>query len=265
MPEASSVSARVSRGRVPAHREVAGWIPGPAGGVPLSAATYGAHNGAMEAEQPAIIRVIVADDHPVVRGGLIALLSTLDGVEVAGEVGDGRAVLREVALTRPDVVVMDLRMPMLDGVEATRRITAEHPGVGVLVLTMFDEDALVNAALAAGARGYLLKGAGPHEIERAIRAVASGEAIFSREVAERVLRQVTPVLERMPLPQLSAREREVAELVARGLPNAVIAERLGLALKTVGNHMSAIFLKLGVATRAEAIVLARDAGLGRGA
>ena len=235
------------------------------GACPYRAARAGAHNGAMQADQPAPIRVVVADDHPVVRGGLIALLSTLEGVEVAAEAGDGRSALREVALTRPDVVVMDLRMPEVDGVEATRRITAEYPGIGVLVLTMFDEDALVADALAAGARGYLLKGAAPSEIERAIRAVASGEAIFSREVADRVLRRMSPDPLRMPLPQLSARERDVAELVARGLSNTVIAERLALAPKTVGNHMSAIFLKLGVATRAEAIVLARDAGLGRGA
>lgn len=210
------------------------------------------------------IRVVLADDHPVVRGGLIALLGTLPGIEVVAEVGTGAAAVRESALQRPDVVVMDLRMPDLDGVEATRRITTQHPEVAVLVLTMFDEDALIANALAAGARGYLLKGAEQDEIERAIRAVASGDAIFSSTVAERVLRRVQPEAAAAPLPQLTPREREVTELLARGLPNAAIAERLALAPKTVGNHISAIFLKLGVATRSEAIVLARTAGLGAG-
>ena len=153
-------------------------------------------------------------------------------------------------------------MPGLDGVEATRRIATEYPGVAVLVLTMFDEDELIVDAVAAGARGYLLKGAEPEEIERAIRAVASGEAIFSREVATKVLQRMSPVSHSAPLPALTAREREVLDLIARGLSNAVIADRLGLAAKTVGNHISTIFLKLGVATRAEAIVVAREAGLG---
>lgn len=207
------------------------------------------------------IRVLLADDHPVVRGGLVALLDTLDAIEVVGQAGDGAAALREVALTRPDVVVMDLRMPLVDGVEATRRILAGFPGTAILVLTMFDEDALIADALAAGARGYLLKGAGQEEIERAIRSVAAGDAIFSREIADRVLHRATAPAQRA-LPQLTDRERQITDLLAAGLPNAVIAERLGIAPKTVGNHISAIFLKLGVATRAEAIVLAREAGLG---
>jgi DNA-binding NarL/FixJ family response regulator len=208
------------------------------------------------------LRVVVADDHPVVRGGLVALLSTLEGVEVVAQAGTGADALRETALQRPDVVVMDLRMPGLDGVEATRRIATEYPGVAVLVLTMFDEDELIVDAVAAGARGYLLKGAEPEEIERAIRAVASGEAIFSREVATKVLQRMSPASRPTPLPALTVREREVLDLIARGLSNAVIADRLGLAAKTVGNHISTIFLKLGVATRAEAIVIAREAGLG---
>ncbi|MGB4778937.1 response regulator [Microbacterium sp.] len=209
-----------------------------------------------------VTRIVLADDHPVVRSGLVALLETLPGIEVVGQAGDGEAAVREVALTRPDVVVMDLRMPRLDGVEATRRIVADYPDVAVLVLTMFDEDALVADALAAGARGYLLKGAEQHEIERAIRAVAAGGAIFSRDVASRVLRRVTPEPTARPLPQLTPRERDVADLIAAGLSNTAISERLTLAPKTVGNHVSAIFLKLGVATRAEAIVRAREAGMG---
>ena len=211
-----------------------------------------------------MIRVLVANDHPVVRGGVIALLNTLDGVEVVGEVGSGLAAVRETALLRPHVVVMDLRMPELDGVEATRRITSEYPGTAVLVLTMFDEDVLVSEALEAGARGYFLKGAEPDEIERAIRAVASGDAIFGRDIAHRVLGRMSPVRPAVQFPALSAREREILDLIAGGMSNSAIAERIDRAPKTVGNHISAIFLKLGVASRAEAIVLARDAGLGRG-
>lgn len=214
--------------------------------------------------QPAI-RVVLADDHPVVRGGLAALLATLPGIEVVAQVGDGGAALREVALTGPDVVVMDLHMPGVDGVEATRRIARDHPGTAVLVLTMFDEDRSIAEAMRVGARGYLLKVAEQEEIERAIRAVAAGEVIFSGAVAGRVLSRLSaePPVPAALVP-LSAREREVLDLVAAGLANGTIAARLGLAHKTVGNHITSIFGKLGVATRAEAIVLARDAGLGRG-
>lgn len=213
---------------------------------------------------PDPIRVLLADDHPVVRGGLSALFDTIDGIVVVAEAEDGETAIRETALHRPDVVVMDLRMPGIDGVAATRRISTDFPETAVLMLTMFDEDALIAAALSAGARGYLLKGADQAEIERAIRAVGSGDAIFSRGVAERVLRRVTPDAPARPLPQLTARERDVTDLLAAGLSNAAIADRLTLATKTVGNHVSAIFLKLRVATRAEAIVLARQAGLGQG-
>ena len=208
------------------------------------------------------VRVLLADDHPVVRGGLVALIDTLPGIDVVGQAGDGAQALRETALRRPDVVIMDLRMPVLDGVESTRRIVRDFPGVAVLVLTMFDEDALIADALSAGARGYLLKGAEQDEIERAIRAVASGEAIFSRQVAAAVLRRISPEQPRRALKDLTPRELEVTDLLAAGLSNAAIAARLCLAPKTIGNHISAIFLKLGVATRSEAIVLARNAGLG---
>lgn len=199
---------------------------------------------------------------PVVRRGLTALLGTLSGVEVVAEAGTGGEAVRAVAACRPDVVVMDLRMPDMDGVEATRRILHSHPGTAVLVLTMFDEDDLVADALRAGARGYLLKGAEQEEIERALRAVAAGDAIFSRAVAGRVLGRASSDRQAAVLPGLSSREREVLDLIATGMPNAAIAERLHLAPKTVGNHISAIFVKLGVSSRAEAIVLARDAGLG---
>ena len=209
------------------------------------------------------IRVLLADDHPVVRRGLSALLGTLDGVTVVGQAGTGAETIKEVALTRPDVVIMDLRMPVLDGVAATERITHDFPEVAVLVLTMFDEDALVADALRAGARGYLLKGAEQDEIERAIRAVARGDVIFTQAVAARVLGQVSAQPPTPVLAQLSPREREVLDQIATGAGNAVVADRLGLSPKTVGNHISSIFAKLGVATRAEAIVIAKDAGLGQ--
>ena len=211
---------------------------------------------------PEPIRVVVADDHPVVRSGLASLFGTLEGIVVVAEAENGEAAIRETAIHRPDVVVMDLRMPGTDGVAATLRITTDFPETAVLVLTMYDEDTMIAAAISAGARGYLLKGADQAEIERAIRAVSSGDAIFSREVAERVIRRVTPNIPALALPQLTAREREVTELLAEGLSNSSIAGRLALAPKTVGNHISSIFLKLGVATRAEAIVFAREAGLG---
>ena len=208
------------------------------------------------------VRVLLADDHPVVRGGLAALLGSLPGVVVVGEAGTGTAAVRETALTRPDVVIMDLRMPELDGVEATRQIVGAHPGVAVLVLTMFDEDAMVAQAVRAGARGYLVKGAEQDEIERAIRTVAAGGVVVAGEVAGALLGRLARP-EEAPFPALTDRERQVLDRMAGGAGNAAIAAALGMAPKTVGNHVSAIFAKLAVATRAEAIVLARDAGLGR--
>jgi DNA-binding NarL/FixJ family response regulator len=158
---------------------------------------------------------------------------------------------------------MDLRMPGMGGVETTRRIVRDHPATAVLVLTMFDDDRQVAEALRAGARGYLVKGAEQDEIERAVRAVANGDAIFGSTVAGRVLQGLGGDSGRPLLAALSPRERDVLDLVAAGVSNATVAERLRLAPKTVGNHISAIFLKLGVASRSEAIVIARDAGLGR--
>jgi DNA-binding NarL/FixJ family response regulator len=200
----------------------------------------------------AVIRVVLADDHPVVRGGLRALLESLPAYEVVGEAVDGDAAVREVQLTRPDVVLMDVQMPGVDGLEATRRIRAATPDVAVLVLTMFDDDDTVFAAMKAGAQGYLLKGAEQGEIDRAIRAVVAGEAIFGPGVADDV-----------PFPELTDREREVLDLVAGGHRNAAIAEELFLSPKTVANHISSIFAKLAVADRSAAIVRARDEGMGR--
>jgi DNA-binding NarL/FixJ family response regulator len=209
------------------------------------------------------IRVLLADDHPVVRGGLAALLDSLPGMAVVGQAGTGRAAVRETALSRPDVVIMDLRMPELDGVEATRQIVRAHPDVAVLVLTMFDEDSMVTEALQAGARGYLVKGAEQAEIERAIRTVAGGGVVVSSEVAGALLGRLNRPAQTVPFPELTERERQVLDRMASGAGNATIAAALGLAPKTVGNHISSVFAKLAVGTRAEAIVLARDAGLGR--
>ena len=207
------------------------------------------------------IRVLIVDDHPVVRGGLAALLGTLDAIEVVGDAADGLEAVREATLLRPDVVILDLRMPGIDGVEASRRITAALPGTAVLVLSMVDDDDLVSAALAAGARGYLVKGAQPDEIEQAVRAVARGAAVLSPEVAATVLNRAGGATASRGFPQLTSREREVLTLISRGRSNAAIAAELVIAPKTVGNHVSAIFLKLGVATRAEAIATARDGGI----
>jgi DNA-binding NarL/FixJ family response regulator len=209
------------------------------------------------------IRVVLADDHVVVRRGLAVLLGTLPGISVVGEADDGRQAIEEVARHRPDVVVMDLRMPGMDGVEATREIVRDFPSTSVLVLTMFSEDTLVTQAMRAGARGYLLKTADQFEIERALHAVAAGQAIFSSGVAHRVLRRVGDGDEDNSFSKLSPREREILDALATGVSNAAIATRLFLSQKTVANHLSAIFMKLGVSSRGEAIVIARDAGLGR--
>ena len=211
----------------------------------------------------ALIRVVLVDDHPVVLGGLRALLDSLPDFEVVGQATDGEAGVREVVLTKPDVVLMDIRMPGIDGLEATRRIRESTEGVAVLVLTMFDDDDTVFGAMRAGAQGYLLKGADQVEIDRAIRAVVAGEAIFSPGVAQRVLGYfAAPPPVAAPFPELTAREREVLDLMAAGERNQVIADRLFLSPKTVANHISSIFVKLAVADRSAAIVRARREGLG---
>ena len=216
--------------------------------------------------EAAPIRILVADDHPVVRGGLVALLRTIAGFEVVGEAADGESALREVQLTRPDIVLMDVRMPGLDGVEATRRIRAAVPATRVLMLTMYDDDATVMTAMQAGAQGYLLKEAEQEEIVRAVRGVIAGEAIFGPGVAERVLGYFsgsgTPSSPAYPFPELTERERVVLELLARGRRTSEIAAALFLSPKTVANNMTSIFAKLQVAGRAEAIVRAHEGGLG---
>ncbi len=212
-----------------------------------------------------MIRVLLADDHPVFRHGLAALISALPDLEVVAEAATGLDAVRLAAEVAPDVVVMDLNMPGLNGVEATRRVTRAHPETAVLVLTMFEDDDSVFAAMRAGARGYLVKGADSPEVLRAITAVAQGEAIFGPSVARRVLGYLTrplSVQDERVFPDLTSREREVLDLLAAGLGNAAIATRLSLSPKTVRNNVSSIFTKLQVADRAEAIVRARRAGLG---
>ncbi len=211
------------------------------------------------------VRVLLVDDHPVFRHGLRALLDALPEVVVVAEGTDGREAVALAAEHRPDVVIMDLQMPGLDGVAATREIVAASPEVGVLVLTMFDDDDSVFSAMRAGARGYLVKGADSPDVLRAVTAVARGEAIFGPGVAERVLGYLTRPLsayDEVAFPTLTAREREVLSLIAAGLGNNQIATRLVLSPKTVRNNVSSIFAKLQVADRSEAIVRARRAGLG---
>ena len=210
-----------------------------------------------------MVRVVLADDHPVVRDGLRLLFASLPEVEVVGEAATGRQAVREAVLTQPDVVVMDLRMPDTDGVEATRELRRVAPGVAVLILTMMDDDDSLFAAIRAGARGYVLKGASQEEIARAITAVASGEAIFGPGIAQRALRLLSePPTTPTPFPTLTHRERDVLDLIAEGQSNSAIAGRLGLSIKTVGNHISSVFAKLQVEGRPDAIVRARKAGLG---
>ncbi|WP_433514622.1 response regulator [Nonomuraea sp. CA-143628] len=213
------------------------------------------------------IRVLLADDHPVYRDGLAVLLGSIPGIEVVGTAANGAEAVERAAESQPDVVVMDVRMPGLDGIEATRRVVADSPHIAVVVLTMSEEDATLFAAMRAGARGYLLKGANQAEIVRAITAVAHGEAIFGPAVARRVADfftgNATGRSDDPAFPQLTPREREILSLVAAGRSNAQIASALFLSPKTVRNNVSNIFAKLHVADRAEAIVRARDAGLGR--
>jgi DNA-binding NarL/FixJ family response regulator len=212
-----------------------------------------------------VTTVLIADDHPLVLSGLRALLETLEGIEVVGEAADGRQAVSLALSLRPDVVVMDLQMPEVDGVEATRQIVSRLPGAAVLVLTMHDDDASVFAAIRVGARGYLLKGAAQEDVARAIAAVSRGEAIFGPALAGRLIQffNAPPEAPSLPFPQLTEREREILDLMAGGLTNAEIAERLFLSSKTVSNNVSVIFDKLQVAGRPKAIVQARNAGLGR--
>jgi DNA-binding NarL/FixJ family response regulator len=209
-----------------------------------------------------VLSVLVADDHPVFRSGLSALLGSEPGIDVIAEAHDGAEAVELAAELQPDVVVMDLHMPGLDGIEATRKITTASPGIAVLVLTMLDDDDSVFAAMRAGARGYLLKGSNQAEVVRAVLTVGSGAAMFGPAVAARVMEYFARPVKSSAFPQLTDREHEILALLADGHPNAVIATRLGISAKTVRNHVSNIFTKLSVADRAHAIIAAREAGLG---
>ena len=212
------------------------------------------------------LRVLVVDDHPLYREGLAMAISAMPGKTVVGEAGDGEEAIAKVGELSPDVVVMDLHMPGMNGVDATRAITAGDQPPAVLVLTMLENDDSVFAAMRAGARGYLLKGSTGAEIGRALDGVANGEVVFSSGIAERVLAFFSgggaARREAVPFPHLTEREREILDLVARGLTNAAIARKFVISDKTVRNHVSNVFAKLQVAGRAEAVARARDAGLG---
>ena len=212
------------------------------------------------------IRILISDDHALFRDGLRALLTSLSDAEVVGEAATGEDAIAQAAALQPDVILMDIQMPGVNGIEATRRILHTSPHIGVIVVTMFEDDDSVFAAMRAGARGYILKGAGQNEMLRAIRAVASGEALFSAAIAKRLMNFFAApqsALSAQIFPELTDREREILRLIAQGFNNAEIAERLVLASKTVRNHVSNIFNKLQVADRAQAIIRAREAGFGK--
>jgi len=211
-------------------------------------------------------RVVVADDHALFRYGLKAMLANAEDFEVVGEAATGEEVVEKVAQTRADIILMDIQMPGINGIEATRKILERDPNIGVVVVTMFEDDDSVFAAMRAGARGYVLKGADAQEVLKVVGAVAEGEAHFGPEIARRLMAFFSapkPAAPSEAFPELTAREAEVLDLIAQGWNNAEIARRLYLSQKTVRNHVSNIFLKLQVADRAQAIVRAREAGLGR--
>jgi DNA-binding NarL/FixJ family response regulator len=211
------------------------------------------------------IRVVVVDDHAIVRDGLAALLGALDGIEVVGTAGDGREALHVVEESKPDVVVMDIQMPKLDGIEATRFLTSRDEALKVVMLTMNEDDETVLSAIRAGASGYLLKGSGAEEVQNAVRAAATGGMVFGASLAGKVAAYFTGTAPKReePFPDLTDREREVLELLAAGKSNDAIAGAMYVSNKTVRNTVSAIYAKLHAAGRAEAIVKAREAGYGR--
>jgi DNA-binding NarL/FixJ family response regulator len=212
-------------------------------------------------------RVLVADDHAVFRYGMRAMLANTPGFEVIGEAATGEEAVQKASELEPDIVLMDIQMPGMNGIEATRRIVQANPEVAVVVVTMFGDDDSVFAAMRAGARGYVLKGADAQEVMKVLGAVAEGEAHFGAEIARRLMSFFAvpkPAPPSEVFPELTAREVEILELIARGMSNQDIARRLYLSPKTVRNHISNVFLKLQVADRAQAIVRAREAGLGRG-
>jgi DNA-binding NarL/FixJ family response regulator len=213
------------------------------------------------------VRVFVVDDHTLFREGLRAVFDSIPDVEFVGEAATGDEAVERVLDLNPQVVLMDIQIPGLNGIEATRRILAARPDIGVIVVTMLEDDDSVYAAMRAGAHGYVLKGADQEQMLRAIRSVARGEALFGPDVAERLSSYFSRQAQTAggpPFPELTDREREVLELIAEGRTNAEIARRLIISHKTVSNHCSNIFAKLEVADRTQALLRARDAGMGQG-
>ncbi len=211
------------------------------------------------------LRVLIADDHPLFRKGMRALLTATPETEVVGEATTGQEAIELAATLQPEVILMDLQMPGVNGIEATRHILQESPHIRILVVTLFEDDASVFTALRAGARGYILKDAQEEEMLRAIRAVGSGEAIFSPAIATRLMEFFAtprPSASKEIFPTLTEREREILQWIARGSTNSDIAKHLSLSVKTVSNYVSNIFSKLQVTDRAQAIIRAKDAGLG---
>ena len=210
-------------------------------------------------------RVLIADDHTLFREGMEALLDSVGDIEVVATVEDGRQAIAAAAQLQPDVILMDLQMPEVNGIEATRQIIQTSPHIGVIVVTMFEDDNSVFAAMRAGARGYILKGADQNEMLRAIRSVGRGEALFGPTIATRLMNYFTTPAEasRQAFPELTPREVEILELIAQGLDNPEIARRLSISSKTVRNHVSNIFNKLQVTDRVQAALRAREAGMGK--
>jgi DNA-binding NarL/FixJ family response regulator len=212
------------------------------------------------------VRVLIADDHPLFREGMRGRLDRVTDVAVVGEAASGEEAVELAHKLEPHIILMDIKMPGLNGIEATREILRANPQIGILVLTMFEDDDSVFAAMRAGAKGYLLKDSGGEGVVHAIRAVASGEAVFGPGVAERIIGYFSAPRAAAPqraFPELTEREEEVLSLVAHGKSNREIARQLFVSLKTVRNHVSNILLKLQVADRAQAVIRARDAGMGR--
>lgn len=212
------------------------------------------------------MRILIVEDHPMFRDGLQKMLETVEEFNVVGEAASGEAAVELAEQLKPNIILMDINLPKMSGIEATKRIVPTNPDIGILVLTMYDDDSSVFAAMRAGARGYLLKEANRNEIVRAIQAVSEGEAIFSPAIARRMMFYFEAKLKVTQVdvfPQLTEREREVLDHIAKGKNNAEIANKLGLNQKTVRNHVSNILSKLQASDRAHAIIMAREAGLGK--
>lgn len=212
------------------------------------------------------MRILIADDQVITRSGLRALLSAAGEVEIVGEASDGEGVIAMAEAEQPDVILMDLRMPGVNGIEATRRIHRTSPHIGILILTVFEDDSSVFPAIRAGARGYLLKNSDQEELLRAIRTVATGGAVFSPGIAQKVLGylsapQVQPTISLFD--ELTEREREILEWIARGKTNAEIATNLNLSVKTVSNYISNVLLKVHATDRAKLMLMALEAGMGQ--